>query len=1117
MIGKNDKVISTYRIISTVLRGVMEIISEESCKQGWRAIFIKKNTVENGIPKARRYMLFNLSVSDTLTDEERALYNSLYKAKKEDKDVLRDMYHEKIKSYSGIRMIDNSKLYQKDNSLNLGKVIAGFENEAVRLCDSFVFDEDNPKQIPLIKEFAIMDCRNLLLLNQIIERGVMIEGQKYIVYSSSTNQQKNKQVCLMQEQFYEKNKDKLMCGLSLDIINSNEGCNTGKYLAYTSLIFSKSVESPYRINIDDVLVLPEFKTEVTGRVNYLDMDTQTIKETVMTVPVNHMDGAGMFLPGILPQSAQIRGGYIKGCVFPFDFRQFIIEKQSKGKISDDAVILDAWGNPVSISYIRDNIKVVLNDSQLKMRKYYASWDEYKQKFNENDLQICINNTLHYPTTDNPLTMSAYQFYQTIPRENMTDERIANLCQNTIDIINNYKTNSNAVLEILGVRDEDVLEPFHACIKQYPEMVYDPYVRGKVKSKIDKIRKKGMAGKPFIKGFYNYICPDLYAACEYWFCGEQKPTGLIPANYVYNAFYDDKNVDEVCCLRSPHLSDCEHGIRRLEKSEECKRWFNGMDTVISTHDLLVYTLVCDCDGDECLICHDSAFIDLLDREKLPLYYEMKKADPMEVNQNNIYECLKRSFENSQIGLISNALTKHLNGAGEPDLNFVRVMTAYNNFCIDHPKSQYMPVLKEEYQQRFDELSDDNQTLFPYFFQYAKGKDSKYCEEYQEDEKSNVNRISNYIMSKTKRNTDNIWKDDSQKKEFCPEYFQLQDYKVDRSSEAYKELQKVLVQLTQMNNEKFRSKLREQYENSFSMKQLGYEPFYFYCNQRILSVVKATYNVTEQIGIRKKAALYLLDIEYFQEINRYKGKKDILWNCFGDVLYENLCENLKSEQSGQAIKVRRLAYQSAATKQLEKAKKVEAVKEEIAETYEVQITKAEYDYVMSIPCRRNSEKDRMLLYLLLVRYKRKLAYLDKIENQESITDDNRSHFRIYKNARYGKVTRATLDNWLGKNVVVAKRGLERLEKKKLIKIVSCEKYDKIYPLFIKNISEDADIAFVVKNKNPMFDLYLNNKLNTKVKYCEICGKPFYAETNMKTCSSDCSRQLELMNKNKRQDKN
>lgn len=1087
----------------------------------WEMIVI---STKNVIPKARRYMIFNLSVSDSLTNEERALYDSLYKAKKENKDILRKLYHEKIKEYTEIRKIDNSKLYQEDGSVRLNKIIAGFENEAVRLCQSFVFDENNPKQIPIIKEFVILDCRNLLILEQIVERGIMIDGMKYIVYSSSTNQQKEKQVCLMQEQFYIENKDRLLCGLTLDIVNEKGGCNTGKYLAYTSLIFSKSVESPWSIDIDGVLVLPEFETKVTGKVNYLDMDTQKIEERVMEVPVNHMDGAGMILPGVFPQSAQIRGGYIKGCVFPFDFRQFIIEKLEQGKITEDTCIPDAWGHPVSIAYIRDNIKVILNDSQLKMRRYYTSWDEYKDKFKENSLKICINNTLHYPTTDNPLTMSAYQFYQTIPRENVTKERIANLCKDTISIINKYKTDGNAVLEIFGVEDEDELDPFYASIKKYPDMVYDPYIRSRVKSKIDKIRKKSMAGKPFIKGFYNYICPDLYAACEYWFCKEENPKGLIPAQFVYNKFYDNKDVSEVCCLRSPHLSDCEHGIRSLIKTDECKKWFHGMDTVISTHDLLTKTLQCDVDGDECLICHDKAFIDLLDRNKLPLYYKMKKAEPIEVNKRNIFDCLKRSFENSQIGKISNALTKHLNAHEEPNINFVRIMTAYNNFCIDHPKSQYMSVLNAEYQQMFDELTDDTQTLFPYFFHYAKDKDFKYCEEYRkEDEKSNVNRISKYIMSHTRKDTDNIWKDNSEKKKFHPEYFQfpedkLEYCKIDRSSETYKELQKVLVQLKQMDNNNFRNKLKERYQNSMQLKQLGYEPFYYYCNQCIISIVKSHYKITERIGIRNKAAAYLFDIEYFQEANRVKANKNILWNCFGDILFDNLCSNLEDEENGMKIKIKKLAYQSAEVKAIEKAEKMKKVVEELTSTYQVNITKSEYDYVMSIPCRKNCEKDRMLLYMLLVEYKRKLAWLNTLDDKESITDDNRKHFRIYRNTRNGKlVTRATLDKWLGKNVVVAKRGLERLEKNKLIEIKSCNKngnkYDKIYPLFVNDIASDSEVAFVVKNKNPMFDLYMNDDHNVKVKYCEICGKPFYPERNEKTCSSDCSRVLELMNKNKK----
>ena len=86
------------------------------------------------------------------------------------------------------------------------------------------------------------------------------------------------------------------------------------------------------------------------------------------------------------------------------------------------MIKDAWGDNIPIDYVRDHVKLVLNGSQLKMWKYYDSWEQYKEAFKANDLHILVNNMLHYPATENPLVQSAYQFYQTISRKNVTDER-----------------------------------------------------------------------------------------------------------------------------------------------------------------------------------------------------------------------------------------------------------------------------------------------------------------------------------------------------------------------------------------------------------------------------------------------------------------------------------------------------------------------------------------------------------------------------------------------------------------------------------------------------------------------------------------------------------------------
>lgn len=1053
-------------------------------------------------------MMLNLSTFDCLTQEERALYNSLGKASDKDKKILRAKYLEEISLFKGAREIHDSCIYNSDGEPRENNVIAGFENECVRLSESWGYDEKNPKKIPFIPEIVIMDCHHEEILNQINNNDINIGGRRFILYSSSTNQQKKKQICLLQADFHEKHKNKLMCGLTIDVINKLDGCNTGKFLAYTSLIFSKSVEPSIEINIDEVIVLPEFETEITGRVNYLSIEDDLMKEQVMPVSVNHMDGAGIFLPGLLPCSAQIRGGWIKGCVFPFDFQTFIMEKQNEGKIKDGAYIVDPWKNKVSIDYIRDNIKLILNTSQLKMWKKYDSWEQYKEEFKKNNLKICINNTTHYPAEDDPVVQGAYQFEQTIPRENVTDEKIERLSELTIQLINDAKTNADTALKIMGanLEDDEELPPFYASIKQYPQMLQDSHVKKRIKSKIESIRRKAMGGKPFVHGFYSYICPDLYAACEYWFCNDKVPEGLIPTNSVYNSFYNDKDdVEEIACLRSPHLSDCEHGIRRLEKSEECKRWFHGLDTVISTHDLLTKTLQCDVDGDECLNVHDNAFIDLLDRNKLPLYYEMKKAADVEVNSKNIYDCLRKSFDSSIIGNISNALTKHLNMEEEPDLRFVRFMTAYNNFIIDFPKSQYNPGLPQRYQEMFEELKGSE---FPYFFQYAKGKKAKLCAEYQDNEKSTVNRISKYIQEKTKDNRKNIWKNNknsNQHDTFNPQYFQSQiaEFDVDRTSAEYKALQNKIIELKERDNNTFREKLNKKYNESRFNKSLGYDVYYHYCNHEIMKI----------IGMRRKAASFLLDIEYFQEEN-VDTDKNILWNCFGDVLYDNLLVNTKLPRD--SIKVKKIAYQSRGNRELKIEQETAEIADKLKQEVQVNIYRNEFDWINNLKCRKRCEHDKYILFILIVLYKRKLAYLDNlsIDEQKNLTKDVRDYVKIFKNARSGsKITKTLLNKWVEKDIAV--KALDRLHKSKKICLTECDRFDKVFlkpPSFDITLTQDEEPLFVVGSDNPLL-YYYRYTGEAKIGKCEICDKLYKVIGNSKTCCDKHSRALELRNKNRK----
>lgn len=216
--------------------------------------------------KLKRIRVYKLSTFDTFTDEERALNEAYKKAGVKDKAALKKIRDSKIESYEGIRKIDRKKLYTyayKDGesiaaseSENTDRQIALFENEMLR------YTEHSLDDFPLVMEIVYMKiARQILVFKQILERGLLIDGKKYIFYSSTTNQMKNGEFVLVKEDFYNKNQGKFMCGLTDDIINEKGGCNSGKYLAYKGLPLSASIDSEkYYIDIDKCLVVPDFKT-----------------------------------------------------------------------------------------------------------------------------------------------------------------------------------------------------------------------------------------------------------------------------------------------------------------------------------------------------------------------------------------------------------------------------------------------------------------------------------------------------------------------------------------------------------------------------------------------------------------------------------------------------------------------------------------------------------------------------------------------------------------------------------------------------------------------------------------------------------------------------------------
>lgn len=269
------------------------------------------------------------------------------------------------------------------------------------------------------------------------------------------------------------------------------------------------------------------------------------------------------------------------------------------------------------------------------------------------------------------------------------------------------------------------------------------------------------------------------------------------------------------------------------------------------------------------------------------------------------------------------------------------------------------------------------------------------------------------------------------------------------------------------------------------------FYYHC----------AYEIERIIPDRQTAANYLLDIEYLQPENE-KDKKDILWNCYGDVLYSNLLENKKREKEEDSDETlehsvkRRMHYVPSKKRQKELEQIRKDVIEENANINNIEVPENVYHKIMGIKTRRDCVNDKYLLFIIYVLVQRAInAYGEKND-----------YIRIYKNKRNSKYTRATLDGWL--EAQCSDKGLNRLEKKGYIKVEEMKNYTKVW-FTIDSDEKDKETFVVAEHKNPLISLFKKTEERC-IKECECCKNDFLAHGNEKTCSVECSKQLKKLNK-------
>lgn len=779
--------------------------------------------------------------------------------------ILRNKINENLKS--------NGKHHTRqlnENKVSDTNIISVFDSSLTRMIGA--------KQDEFTEDFMVVQVYYFDVIKDLINFGFMYKGEKYVYFTSSAGQIRTKKCVFIKESVWNKYEKTIMCGLTVDSINAKGGCNPNKYLAYLALTNS-ATDVWNEFDIDKAIVIDDFETEVYGTYDLIDDKDYSIKRISDYVPIPHTDGAGMMLP-CMGKNRMVRLPWIKGLLGVFDYKKFIEVNNCS------PIIKDVYGKEHDV--IAEDIQVIFTKSQFKMWKYYDSWEQYKEFYKQYGCsagQTNIEEDRIKNTTIN------YQMLQTLT--DITDEEISKIINESNNILQCLCDSIENIQKAFGISPYNTEKTFfQKSVELYPNLLNDEFVKSKLREIKDSLVKKFKSGKLRIKGKYTFLLPDFYAACEYWFGDIKNPKGLLDDGEVFCWLF--RKAEKLDCLRSPHLYR-EHAIRRNQAYRDCKKqkelreWFTTDAIYTSTHDLISKVLQFDVDGDKSLVVSDKTFISIAERNMkdiVPLYYNMRKANPIKLTNQTIYDGLNAAFIGGNIGIYSNDISKIWNSdvfisgsksEKEDAINIIKILCMENNFVIDYAKTLYKPERPKEIHDKIKEFVKEN---VPHFFLYAKDK-----ENYQVSERNDsfVNKLEDLIVN-PRINMRNLKLDkidytllmnnpDIECKVGFLNNGRLDEKNTNPLIVKYLELSKECYYKIDFTDNSYSS-------NSSSKARQ---------DMKFNKIVKEIKSELLRFGYNKQEIVDIL-IKFLYGIKSNKHKM-LLWNCYGDIIYQNLSSHIQ----------------------------------------------------------------------------------------------------------------------------------------------------------------------------------------------------------------------------------
>ena len=485
---------------------------------------------------------------------------------------------------------------------------------------------------------------------------------------------------------------------------------------------------------------------------------------------------------------------------------------------------------------------------------------------------------------------------------ITDEEIDEVISESKNRLENICSSVDNVKSVFGVtpynQDKTALQK---AIDLYPELLNDVYIRNKLKDIKDSMIKSYKSGKLQVHGKYTFLLPDLYAACQYWFMGDKDPKGLLEDGEVFCWLF--RKSEKLDCLRSPHLYR-EHAIRNniacskyKDRQQKLREWYTTDAIYTSCHDLISKILQFDVDGDKSLVVADDIIIKIAERNMngiVPLYYNMKKAEPVQLSNVTIYDGLNAAFTGSNIGQYSNNISKIWNsevfvsGTDEEKqqaIDVIKLLCMENNYVIDRAKTLYMPERPNFVKELVTSYTKAN---VPHFFKYAKDKED---EQVADINNSFVNKLDKKIPNP--RISCKYVSDGKTKKLEKPDHTLMMsdpDIKVaivkSKNGQLIDGTNPVVLKYIEKAKEywqKINATFVQDYpRDALTKTQIRKEASY----NTIVNEVK--YELS-QFGYDEHEVADIL-VKYLYGIKESKYK-DLLWTCYGEYILENLEKHLK----------------------------------------------------------------------------------------------------------------------------------------------------------------------------------------------------------------------------------